>query len=263
MLNNIHKQYKKIIVISCSKLNLTLKLISIILKMESHAPAHEATTTYTDVIKKFQDLNKQYYTDRGCMISTISDTFSKQFLEKHPDLEWKEKYNSYAEAIVFTAKINVNIFGKNFEVYLHRPIKRIHRYEYEYFFGFGGHNAGFSHNRIIMTFRETFDKDIDVDYLLMTGTLVGASCSECNNDTDGLNDGDVVDDSLNKCCSIDEKYIKNTLKLMVVGGYVKQWNAFNDFKKWFKDHGFNFEVNTDNAETMTSFIFEDYAVVDE
>lgn len=248
--------------ISCSKLNLTLNLISVILKMESHAPAHEATTTYTDVIKKFEDLRKKYYTDRGCMISTISDTFSKQFLEKHPDLKWKEKYNSYAEAIVFTAKINVNIFGKNFEVYLHRPIKQIHRYEYEYFFGFGGHNAGFSYDRIIMTFRETFDNNIDVDYLLITGTLAGTSYSECDNDAGADGEG-VVDESLNKCCTIDEKYIKNTLKLMVVGGYVKEWNAVNNFKNWFKDHGFNFEVNTDNAETMTSFIFEDYGVVNE
>jgi hypothetical protein len=103
-----------------------------------------------------------------------------------------------------------------------------------------------------MTFQETFDKDIDVEYLLMTGTLVDASCNECDDD-----------DSQNRCCTIDEKYIKNALKLLVIGGYVKQWNAFNNFKKWFNDRGFNFGLNTDNAETMTSFIFEDYEVVDE
>jgi hypothetical protein len=223
--------------------------------MEGNAqtPAHEVTTTYTDVIKKFEDLKNQYYIERGCMISTLSDRFSKKFLEKNPDLKWCEKYNRYAEAVVFTAIINVTIFEKNFEVYLHRPIKQIHRWEYEYFFGFGGHNAGFSRDRIIMTFQETFDKDIDVEYLLMTGTLVDASCNECDDD----------DDSQNRCCTIDEKYIKNALKLLVIGGYVKQWNAFNNFKKWFNDRGFNFGLNTDNAETMTSFIFEDYEVVDE
>jgi len=220
--------------------------------MESQALTHDVTTTYTDVIKKFEDLKKQYYIERGCMISTLSDTFSKKFLEKHPNLKWCEKYNRYAEAVVFTATISVIIFEKKFEVYLHRPIKQIHRWEYEYFFGFGGHNAGFSRDRIIMTFQETFDKNIDVDYLLMTGTLAGTSCGECDDD-----------DSQNRCCTIDEKYIKNALKLLVIGGYVKQWNAFNNFKKWFTDHGFNFGLTTDNAETMTSFIFEDYEVVNE
>jgi hypothetical protein len=45
---------------------------------------------------------------------------------------------------------------------------------------------------------------------------------------------------------------------LVVGGYVKQWNGFNYFKKWFKEHGFDYETDTNNAETMTSFIFEEY-----
>ena len=41
-----------------------------------------------------------------------------------------------------------------------------------------------------MTFQERFDEDIDIEYLLMTGTLVHS-------------DGD------DKCCIIDEKYVKN------------------------------------------------------
>ena len=199
------------------------------------------TTSYTDVVIKFKELKTTYYSDRGCMISTLNDNFSKQFLEKHPNLKWREKYNKHAEAEVLTATIYINIFGKPFKVYLHRPIKKIHRWEYEYFFGFGGHNAGFSHDRIIMTFAEIFDKELDFEYLLMAGTLP---------DTDA--------DGVTSVCNIDEKYIKNVLKLLVVGGYVKQWNAFNHFKKWFKEHGFGYEMDTNNAETMTSFIFDDY-----
>ena len=64
-------------------------------------------------------------------------------------------------------------------------------------------------------------------------------------------------DGVTSVCNIDEKYIKNVLKLLVVGGYVKQWNGFNYFKKWFKEHGFDYEKDISNAETMTSFIFED------
>jgi hypothetical protein len=207
-------------------------------------------TTYTDVITKFTELNNLYYSTRGCMISTLNDEFSKKFLEKHPDLIWEQKYNQYAEANVLTAKINITIFRRPFVVVLCRPIKKVHRYEYEEFFGFGGHCQGFSLDRIIMTFAESFDKNIDIEYLLMTGTLVGKS--------EGDDEGE-------KCCVIDEPYIKNALKLLVVGGYVKYWAAFNKFKNWFKERGFDYEITTDDTDTalnMASFVFEDYHVGD-
>ena len=220
-------------------------------KMEATMdPAAIATTTYIDVITKFKDLKNKYYTERGCMILTINDNFSKKILENHPNLVWSEKYNGYAEAFVLTAKVNIISFGKPFVVYLHRPIKQIHRCEYEYFFGFGGHNEGFSFDRIIATFQENFDEDIDIEYMLMTGTL---ACG----DGDGEGDGE------GKYCIIDEKYIKNALKLLVLGGYVKRWDAFNKFKEWFKESGFNVDFNTDNGQTLTSFVFENYEVVEE
>lgn len=175
------------------------------------------------------------------MISTLYDNFVKEFIKKHPNLVWEETYNSYAETDVLTAKINVIIFGRPFVAYLYRPIKQVHRWEYENFFGFGGHNEGFSLDRIIMTFEETFDKDIDIEYLLMTGTLAS---------------GDGVE-----CCAIDKKYIKNALKLLVVGGYVKRWAAFNEFKEWFKESGFDLDLDTSTGQTITSFVFEDYEVV--
>jgi hypothetical protein len=210
--------------------------------------ATTSTITYIDVIRKFKELKSIFYTHKGCMISTLDDNFSKKFLEKHPDLKWREKYNKHAEATVLTAKLNINIFGLPFKVYLHRPLKQIHRWEYEYFFGFGGHNSGFSYDRIIMTFGEIFDRTLDFEYLLMTGTLANI---------EGEGEGEGEGSENHKCCTIDEKYIKNALKLLVIGGYVKQWTAFNQFKQWFKDHGFLYELNTDNSETMTSFIFED------
>jgi hypothetical protein len=211
-------------------------------------------TTYTDVITKFTELNNLYYSTRGCMISTLNDEFSKKFLEKHPDLIWEQKYNQYAEANVLTAKINITIFGRPFVVMLCRPIKEVHRYEYEEFFGFLGHCKGFSRDRIIMTFAESFDKNIDIEYLLMTGTLVGNSEAEAEGEGDG-----------EKYCVIDESYIKNALKLLVVGGYVKYWAAFNKFKNWFKERGFDYEITTDDTDTalnMASFVFEDYHVAD-
>ena len=202
------------------------------------------TTTYTDVITKFKDLKRKYYIDRGCMISTIDDDFSKEFLKKHPNLLWEETYNQYAEACVLRAKINVIIFEQPFAIYLHRPIKQVHRYEYEDFFGFGGHCKGFSFNRIIATYQERYDDKIDIEYLLMMGTLVSSDAGECG-----------------ECCVIDEKYIKNVLKMMVLGRYVKYWAAFNEFKEWFKERGFNVDFDTNNTGTITSFIFEEYESV--
>ena len=212
-----------------------------------------ASINYIDVTTKFKEMKTIYYTDRGCMVATLNNNFSKQFMEKHPNLQWKEKYNKHAEAIILTAKIHIIIFGQQFAVHLHRPIKQIHHWEYEYFFGFGGHNAGFSLDRIIMTFPETFDKNIDFEYLLMTGTLHDS------------------DHEKGVCCAIDEKYIKNALKLLVIGGYVKQWNAFNHFKKWFKDHGFKVDFENANANandkddsnTTTSFLLEEYQVIEQ
>ena len=213
--------------------------------MEAIDIAIATTTTYTDVITKFKDLSKKYYMVRGCMISTVDDDFSKEFLKKHPNLVWEETYNSYAEAYVLTAKINVIIFGQPFAVYLHRPIKEVHRFEYEDFFGFGGHCQGFSFNRIIAAYQEIFDDNIDIEYLLMTGTLVSSDADEGG-----------------ECCTIDEKYIKNVLKMMVLGGYVKYWAAFNEFKEWFKERGFNVDFDTSTGQTITSFVFEDYEIIE-
>ena len=63
-------------------------------RMETSAAAAATTTTYTDVISKFKDLKNEYYTPRGCMIITVNNDFSKEFLKKYPNLEWKTKYNS-------------------------------------------------------------------------------------------------------------------------------------------------------------------------
>ena len=202
------------------------------------------TTTYLDVISKFKDLQNNYYVDHGCMILTMNDKFAKRFLEKHASITWTATYNQYAESNVLTAKISVIIFEQPFTVHLHRPLKQVHRWEYENFFGFGGHNAGFSRDRIIITFPVSFDKNIDYEYMLMMGTLIGR----------------VDEDSSRECCTINEKYIKNALKLLVIGGYVKEWNAFNRFKEWFKERGFNIEIDLNDGEMFTSFLLEDYIV---
>jgi hypothetical protein len=65
-----------------------------------------------------------------------------------------------------------------------------------------------------------------------------------------------------ECCTIDKKYIKNVLKMMVLGGYVKYWAAFDEFKEWFKERGFNVDFDTSTGQRVTSFVFEDYEVIE-
>ena len=85
----------------------------------------------------------------------------------------------------------------------------------------------------------------------MTGTLVS-----------GEGEGEGEDGDNGECCTIDEKYIKNTLKLLVLGGYVKYWAAFKEFKEWFKERGFNLDFDTSTRQTLTPFVFEDYEIIE-
>ena len=48
----------------------------------------------------------------------------------------------------------------------------------------------------------------------------------------------------------------------MVGGYVKYWAAFNKFKEWFKERGFDLEFDINKSDMLTSFIFEDYEAVE-
>ena len=53
------------------------------------------------------------------------------------------------------------------------------------------------------------------------------------------------------------------LRRKIIGGYVKRWDAFNEFKEWFKECGFNVDFDTNTGKSLTSFVFEDYAIIEE
>ena len=214
------------------------------------------------VVEIFSELHKKYFVDRGFMVSTVNDEFSKQFVETHPEIEWVHTYNRYAETDIQVAQINVAIFGKSFPVLLERPLKPIHRSEFECYFGFGGHCEGYTEFRMISRFPESFEAhSFHYEELLLLLPLP----SEKGGDND----------------VIDINYIKDVFKLLVIGGYVKYWEAFDELNRWFIDNldqgdgdidgddirkWLSDECDRDKKDknglgTINKYIFEKYEVV--
>lgn len=210
--------------------------------------------TKGDVVNKFKELHKKYFVGRGYMIHTVSDAFSKQFCDIHAKtrLEWIVEYSPYAETRVRVAEIKTFVFGKPILVALERPIKQVHRSEFEFYFGFGGHCQGYSDTRMIARFLGQFDKELNYEELL--------------NPADEEN-----------VTPIDETYVKNVLKLFIMGGYIKYWKAYYEFRDWFMENmdesiqkelsltmsrsDFEEDFSTGpEIDRMTKSIFEDYEV---
>jgi len=208
--------------------------------------------TKGDVVNKFKELHTKYFVGRGYMIHTVSDVFSKQFCEMHgkTGLEWKVEYNQYAETRVRVVEIKTFVFGKPILVALERPIKQVHRSEFEYHFGFGGHCKGYSDTRLIARFLGQFDKELNYEELLNPAVEENAT-------------------------PIDETYVKNVLKLFIMGGYIKYWKAYYEFRDWFMENmdesirgelsltmsrsEFEEDFSTGpEIDRMTKSIFEDY-----
>lgn len=208
------------------------------------------------IVEKFTELHTKYFVNRGCMISTVNDEFSKQFVETHPEIEWVHTYNRYAETDIQVAQINVEIFGKSFPVLLERPLKPIHRSEFECYFGFGGHCEGYTEFRMVSRFPESFEAhSFHYEELFIMSSSVDGG------------DNDVI----------DINYIKDVFKLLVIGGYVKYWEAFDELNRWFIDNldqgdgddirkWLSDECDRDKKDknglgTINKYIFEKYETV--
>jgi len=167
-----------------------------------------------DVAAKFSELHKKHYVSRGYMISTASDEFTKKFVEDNPELVWTFGYNTYAQANIQTSKINVTIFGKVFTVLLERPMYPVERSEFECYFGFGGHCEGYTPYRMIVRFATTVEEH-GFEYR----TLLEENIKENSDNT-----------------VVDIPYIQDVFKLLVIGGYVKYWKAWDELTQWFLQH---------------------------
>lgn len=228
------------------------KLVTRGKKMTSTSIYSNTVMTRQAVADKFAELHKKHYINRGYMITTVNDDAAKKFVEEHPEIEWTLKYNEYAEANIQTAKIHVTVFGKPFAVLLERPMYQVHRSEFEYYFGFGGHCSGFTQYRMIVRFATTNE-----EHGFDSRTLLLAPPNDV--EESGQND------------AVNADYIQNVFKLLVIGGYVKYWKAWNELNEWFLEHlddentrkWLLDEIELDKTEkkclsTINKYVFENY-----
>jgi hypothetical protein len=128
--------------------------------------------------------------------------------------------------------IEVPFMGHVFKLQLDRPLVRESRYEFEYYFGFGGHCDGYTENRIILCFPETKNETIanNIDTLLL---LNGQP-------------GDLI----------DAEYANSLAKLLVLSGHVKYWSAVSNFEKWFEDvAGLGADTCNGTRNKLADYIF--------
>ena len=175
----------------------------------NQAPRNTNTMfTKADVINKFKQLHNKHYNQSGAyMISNVPDETSEKVFA---GAKWHQMYNRYASDRVYilSANATVPLMGHEFQMRFHRPLVMEHRYEFESYFGFGGHCQGFNANRTIACFPTKIDEDADIDEMLK---------DQCGTDP------------------VDADYAKQAIVLLAVGGYVKFWNAVHEFENWFAD----------------------------
>jgi len=167
--------------------------------------------THAEVIAKFKELHTKHHCTRGYLISRVPD----ELLSRFNDVQWCETYNSNVSdrVDILTVIVTVPLMGHAFQMQFDRPLVMEHRYEFESYFGFGGHCQGHDHNRTIAHFPVKMNPEVDLDAILLTG-------SQGNQDN-----------------QVDAAYAKQAILLLALGGYVKYWDAVHEFENWFVSAG--------------------------
>ena len=193
-----------------------------------------ATITCEQVVAKFEELRAKYYNKNTSvyMITTIPDTMAASFIETAPNTIWKKQYKyNVSEKPILCAEIEVELYGRSFKLQFDRPYKQDHHCEFEDHFGFGGHCKGYTDKRIIACFPRSHIED---DVGLNVAELLTVSSVE----------------------AIDEAYVKRALALLVLGGYVKFWDAYYEFSAWFSSFGMFPGADVKAADVILPYIFD-------
>ena len=164
---------------------------------------------------------------------------------------------------------------------LERPLKPSHRSEFECYFGVGGHCEGYTECRIISRFPESFEEhSFNYEELLMLSSSEKGGDNSGDNSGDGRDGRDEVKENLEYSdYDVDINYIKDVFKLLIIGGYVKYWKAFDELNKWFIDNIYQCDIyghdiwkwlsdecdrdkkDENGLGTINKYIFEKYEVV--
>jgi hypothetical protein len=143
------------------------------------------------------------------------------FPENYQDNEtfiFNEKYNSSLNTCILESIQTITLLDISVEVIIHKPIKKVHRYEFENYFGFEGHCDGFDSNKKIILCPKY--KKIELDELLSKIDI------------------DILDDN---------KIIELCLIMFLLGFWNKR-QAINDLLKFLES-----EINSD---TIFEYLFQ-------
>ena len=137
------------------------------------------------------------------------------------------------------AKLEINVFGQTFQVELWKPIKFVSKFEFENFFGFLSRE--YDSKRVIAQFSKDINPKIDVRQLLSSVKI-----RRWEEEKDVVFDAvvskglpnELFEQIFNQIKKDDEEqFVRDVLRLMIVGGYVKHWVAINKYHLWFKEQG--------------------------
>lgn len=131
---------------------------------------------------------------------------------------FNEKYNSILDTCILESIQTIKLLDIPVEVIIHKPIKEVHRYEFENYFGFGGHCKGFNSNKKIILCPKY--KKIELDELLS------------KIDIDILNDNKIIELCL----------------IMFLLGFWNKPQAINDL--------LNFLESEINPDTIFEYLFQ-------
>jgi hypothetical protein len=196
-----------------------------------------ATITCEQVVAKFEELRGKYYNKNTSvyMVTTIPDTMAASFIETAPNTIWKKQYKyNVSEKPILCAEIEVELYGRSFKLQFDRPYKQDHHCEFEDYFDFGGHCKGYTDKRIIACFPRSHIEDDIANGGLNVAELLTVSSHE----------------------EINEAYVKRALALLVLGGYVKFWDAYYEFSAWFSSFGMFPGADVKAADVILPYIFD-------
>lgn len=164
---------------------------------------------------KLKELNTRFFLAGNYLIDLPSNF--------NHELKFDETYNSYLDASILESVVNVTLLNIPVEVIIHKPLRQVHRYEFEEHFGFGGHCEGFSLDKKIiycpkypiMPFEELYTK---------------------------LNLTNMNEDTVKELCS-----------LMILGGYWNKRQAVTDFLNFSQSE---FGISEIKADDIFEFLFQ-------
>jgi len=189
------------------------------------------------IITQFEALQKEFHRYNGSLIHTLDENLAKKYIA---ELSWNDCFNPYVPGVLLSqAKLEIEVFGQTFQVELWKPIKFVSKFEFENFFGFLSRE--YDSNRVVAQFSKDINPKIDVRKLLSSVKM-----RRWEEEKDVVFDAvvskglpnELFEQIFNQLKKDDEEqFVRDVLRLIVLGGYVKYWEAITKYQQWFKEQG--------------------------